>query len=62
MTKLQEFVLDVTVGAFLGALVGIFVAGLMIGARFGTYLQLKLSERGELMAHEQHRCKTTEAK
>lgn len=62
MTKLQQFVLDVTVGAFLSALVGIFVAGLIIGARFGVYLQLKLSDRGELMAHEPHRCKIMEAK
>lgn len=62
MTKLQQFVLDVTVGAFFGALVGLFFVGLVVGARFGAYLQLKLNERGELITHEHHRCKTTEAK
>lgn len=62
MTKVQQFVLDVTVGAFFGALVGIFFFGLVVGARFGSYLQLKLNERGELMTHEQHRCKTMEVK
>lgn len=60
--SVREYVLGMAVGSFFGALLGMLFLGIVIGARIGGYIKFKLNERGELMTHEQSRCKVTEEK
>lgn len=58
----RDYVLGMAVGSFFGALLGMFFIGIVIGARIGGYIKFKLNERGEIVTHESHRCKTQGAK
>ena len=53
----RDYVLGMAVGAFFGAMLGMFCIGLVVGARLGAYLKFKFDERGQMMTHASLSCK-----
>ena len=58
-SSVRDYILGMAVGAFFGAMLGMFCIGLVVGARLGAYLKFKFDERGQMMTYQLSDCKPT---